>query len=136
MIAVHHAGMHAPARAALLLLLTLMSHLAVMASPLHGPAVGAPAHAHATIGAVAHQSPSPIAAPPMAPLPEPPRRADCALEAAPPAPGAAFPLLVVLALAAGTRLPLCPAEPPSRPVRALGPPVRADAQALLQVFRI
>jgi hypothetical protein len=117
-------------RRAVVLLLALLAHLALMASPLHAAMVRGDGAMHATA--------MPDTSAPVQPGVD---RADeghtghCILRwtTSPGWPGVS--LLLAAMLAAGIGGPLT-GPPGERPVaRALGPPLLGDPQSLLQVFR-
>jgi len=112
------------ARRAAVLLLILLGHLALMASPLHaaGPHPGDAAPLQA--GEQFQASPTSDAAD------------DCAPRGAPPPDGVSSRFPLDSALLGNGRLPLGAGWAPLALAHGPGPPRSTDAQALLQVFRI
>lgn len=117
-------------RITVLLLLTLLAHMGVMASPLHAYAADAP-RAHASAGPHGERCAACWAADPAAPADDP--APHCAMAAAP---RAELSLAVPAAVALARPLSPCEGGATWRPAaQGPAPPPSADRQALLQVFR-
>jgi hypothetical protein len=134
--ALRQTGTCSQTRLPMVLLFILLSHLALMASPLHSmtmhliPAVVLPAHV------TVHEGHGAANEPPALPVPDRQQSIDCVLECAPPSGQSILRVPASEALPTWARLSLDRAVPSFPLPRALAPPWDADPQAFLQVFRI
>ena len=132
-IAPHSAGTSCAAQRAGVLVLILLAHLALMASPLHAMAMNP--DPGAMTGAMTEWG-GEVLGPPMAAQPCLGGSTNCMVVWTSPSSGRSIHLPISPVLLAGVR-PLLGEILSLRPTpQALGPPKPASAQALLQVFRL
>jgi hypothetical protein len=135
-MALRHTGASSQARPAMVLLLVLLSHLALMASPLHElrheSSISVPHRAQLSLQH-AHAGADDVG---TLPTRDTERAVDCALKAAPPFARVSIPMSTSELLPAWARLALDLAVPACLPRQGRGPPQSADPQALLQVFHL